>query len=135
MGYNKNVMLLNLNVFSPINQWIILFSPNSTGTSTKAAIFSYIRMRKTTSSRWIAKALCDLCFEFDAEFSAAKREENLLDFADLEHFALELLDKEDIRTAVSSRYKYVFADEYQDVNGVQEEILHRINSGNTFMAI
>ena len=91
------------------------------------------RMRKTTSSRWIAKALCDLCFEFDAEFSAEKREENLLDFADLEHFALELLDKEDIRTAVSSRYKYVFADEYQDVNGVQEEILHRINSGNTFM--
>ena len=80
-----------------------------------------------------AEALVGLCFDFGREYSAMKREENLVDFADLEHFALELLDDPETAKAVSSRYKYVFADEYQDTNGVQEEILTRITSFNSFM--
>ena len=48
---------------------------------------------------------------------------NLLDFADLEHFALALLKNERVRADVRGRYKYVFADEYQDTNGVQEALL------------
>ena len=80
-----------------------------------------------------AQALFDLCFAFEKEYSALKREENVVDFSDLEHFALELLDKDEIRKTVSSRYDYVFADEYQDTNGVQEEILSRIGRDNMFM--
>ena len=31
------------------------------------------------------------------------------------------------------KYKYVFVDEYQDVNGVQEEIISAVTDGNLFM--
>ena len=31
------------------------------------------------------------------------------------------------------KYKYVFVDEYQDVNGVQEEIISSVSDGNLFM--
>lgn len=70
---------------------------------------------------------------FSENYAAAKRDENLLDFADLEHFTLAALDNDEVRQAVQSKYKYVFADEYQDVNGVQEEILSRVSDGNLFM--
>jgi len=89
--------------------------------------------RDLVSMYGVAKALIDLCFEFDGEYSALKREENLVDYSDLEHFALELLDKEDVRAAEQAKYSYIFADEYQDTNGVQEEILTRIASDNLFM--
>ncbi len=70
---------------------------------------------------------------FDKTYSLKKREENLLDFADLEHFALKILKDDEIRSAVTDTYRYVFADEYQDVNGVQEEILSLVSVDNLFM--
>lgn len=66
-------------------------------------------------------------FEIYAEL---KREENALDFNDLEHFALKILSDEKIRKEVSLKYKYVFIDEYQDTNGVQEEIANKISNNN-----
>ncbi len=81
----------------------------------------------------VAKGLIDLCRAFDLKYAELKREENVVDFSDLEHFALQLLDNEDICLTVRNKFKYVFADEYQDTNGVQEEILSRITCENTFM--
>ncbi len=70
---------------------------------------------------------------FRQVYSEEKREENLLDFADLEYFALEILKDDDIRLEVKGRYKYLFIDEYQDVNTVQEEILSRVADDNLLM--
>ena len=70
---------------------------------------------------------------FDKTYSQKKRDENLLDFADLEHFALKVLKNDEIRDSIVENYNYVFADEYQDVNGVQEEILSLVSSDNLFM--
>ncbi|MBQ9482201.1 MAG: UvrD-helicase domain-containing protein [Clostridia bacterium] len=88
---------------------------------------------KLTAMNGAAEALCFLCSAFDGEYSALKREENVVDFSDLEHFALALLDKDDVRKTVSEKYDYVFADEYQDTNRVQEEILKRVGKDNMFM--
>ncbi|MBR2968229.1 MAG: UvrD-helicase domain-containing protein [Clostridia bacterium] len=85
------------------------------------------------SMRVPAEQLIELCLDFGKEYSRLKREENVVDFPDLEHFTLALLEKDEIRSAVSSRYEYVFADEYQDTNGVQEEILLKISRDNLFM--
>ncbi len=71
--------------------------------------------------------------EFAKNYSVLKKEENVLDFADLEHFVLKLLEDEQVLSDVRSRYKYVFVDEYQDVNGVQEEIITKIANDNLFM--
>ncbi len=78
-----------------------------------------------------AAAFADLLIAFDGEYTRLKRAENKLDYNDLEHLTLELLQSRaaaDIRT----RYKRVFVDEYQDVNPVQEEIISAL-TGETFL--
>ena len=73
-----------------------------------------------------AAAFSALLLEFDAEYAAIKRDENKLDYNDLEHLTLQLLQDENIRNEINSKYKHVFVDEYQDVNPVQEEIISAI---------
>ena len=66
--------------------------------------------------------LARLALAYDAQFSAAKRDAGVLDYSDLEHIALTVLkdrEGEDLK----SRYRYLFVDEYQDVNPMQERIL------------
>lgn len=77
--------------------------------------------------------IAEIVGAFTKNYSKIKREENVLDFADLERFALNVLSDETIRKEVSEKYKYVFVDEYQDINGVQEEIITRISNDNLFM--
>lgn len=70
---------------------------------------------------------------FNEIYSAEKREENLLDFNDLEHFALKILNNQTITDSLKQKYKHIFVDEYQDINGVQESILTALSNDNVFM--
>ncbi len=90
------------------------------------------------------KIMIELVKKFDWLYSRAKQAVNCLDFADLEHYALKLLtrkgDNEDellpSETALELRrkYKYIFVDEYQDINPVQKEILAALScEGNVFV--
>lgn len=79
------------------------------------------------------RAIVSLVKRFARLYAEEKREENLLDFGDLEHFTLAALKDESVKKSVREKYKYVFADEYQDVNGVQEEIISSVSDGNLFM--
>ncbi len=77
--------------------------------------------------------LFELVKRYEELYSSAKIEENGLDFADLEHFALKILENEQIRKEVKDRYKYIFVDEYQDTNGAQEAIISALEKDNLFM--
>ena len=90
------------------------------------------------------RLLFALLSEFIEEFSKAKREKNLLDFADAEQFAIALLWKKDengnyttteLADSVRDRFDEIYIDEYQDVNAAQEMIFKAITpkSGNVFM--
>lgn len=74
-------------------------------------------------------ALLRLAQEFGAAYTAAKRERGELDFADLEQCALRLLwDFEsdrptDIAEEQRARLRFVFVDEYQDINAAQDRII------------
>lgn len=81
----------------------------------------------------IAESLAVYLLKFDEKYSAAKRERNALDYNDLEHFALKLLSDPEICKEVREKYRYVFVDEYQDVNPVQEQILSLIGNENVFL--
>ena len=71
---------------------------------------------------------------FSQKFEELKQKEGVLTFSDLEHKTLALLkENADVLSAVKEKYKFIFADEYQDVNGVQEEILKLISNDNLFM--
>ena len=79
-----------------------------------------------------------LALDFGRALQAAKKERNILDFNDLEHFALAILcaDNEGevmptpIALALREKYKSIMVDEYQDTNGVQEAILNLIAQEN-----
>ncbi len=81
----------------------------------------------------IARALGRYILKFDDEYSALKREKNLLDYNDLEHVTLKLLQNEKVLKEVNDKYKHVFVDEYQDVNPVQEKIISLVGGQNVFL--
>lgn len=80
-------------------------------------------------------ALVDLALAFKEAFDAKKRDKNILDFDDIEHFALSILVKEEddrcVPTETALEYRNYFheilIDEYQDSNLVQEYILSCIS--------
>ncbi|MBO5714540.1 MAG: UvrD-helicase domain-containing protein [Clostridia bacterium] len=71
--------------------------------------------------------------DFANNYFNLKKEENKFDFADISRFALQLLKNEEVGKAVREKYKNIFIDEYQDVNGVQEEIFSHLAKDNEFM--
>jgi len=80
------------------------------------------------------KALIDLVLEFQQAFAAEKRRRALMDFSDLEHFAVKLLCAENgaptpLARSWSGRYEEILVDEYQDTNQVQNAIFHAISDG------
>ena len=87
----------------------------------------------------VLESLKKLVLEFSEKYAEAKRIKNLIDFNDIEHFALKiLLDEKQNPSEVAKKYKEKFEeiaiDEYQDSNLVQEKILTSIARGNnTFM--
>ena len=82
-----------------------------------------------TSGR-TARAIAKYLLVFDDKYKELKREAGVLDYNDLEHIALKLLSKESVAKALRDKYRYVFVDEYQDVNPVQEEIISKIGGDN-----
>ena len=81
--------------------------------------------------------------KFIEEYKKNKADKNIIDFSDIEHFALDILvrkneDGKYIPTDVAKKYKEKFKeiaiDEYQDSNLVQEYILSTVsNNNNIFM--
>lgn len=79
-------------------------------------------------------ALFQLIFDIDKEFRARKIDKSIADFSDVEHYALQILKNADVGERYRNRYKYIFIDEYQDSNRLQEELLNSIKrSNNLFM--
>lgn len=91
----------------------------------------------------IMKALGKLVIEFSNKYQETKREKNIIDFNDIEHFALKLLVKKEegsyVPTDVAKVYKDKFVeiliDEYQDSNLVQEHILNSVSNGNNIFMV
>ncbi len=85
------------------------------------------------SSGKTSAALAKYLLYFDEKYAALKAERGVLDYNDLEHKALALLKQEEIADEVKKKYRYVFVDEYQDVNPVQEELISRLSGENLFL--
>ncbi|MBQ4536076.1 MAG: helicase-exonuclease AddAB subunit AddA [Lachnospiraceae bacterium] len=81
--------------------------------------------------------LIDLVLAFDKRMKEKKQEKKLIDFSDMEHYALEILLHKDEETGeitpspVALEYRSYFAevliDEYQDSNLVQEYLLKAVS--------
>lgn len=89
------------------------------------------------------RILGEVILRFNNKYQESKKEKNIIDFNDIEHYALKILVKKDekgsyLPTNIANVYKEKFVeiaiDEYQDSNLVQEYILTTIsNDNNIFM--
>ncbi len=78
-------------------------------------------------------ALLRLVQDFGRRFSDRKRADGVLDFHDLEQFALKLLwnfetgGPTDIARRWREKLRFVFVDEYQDINAAQDKIIQALS--------
>lgn len=79
-----------------------------------------------------AAALGRLTLAYDRAYAEEKREAGVLDYNDLEQFALKILENEQARGEIRAKYSAVFVDEYQDVNPVQDSILTALGGDEVF---
>lgn len=84
-------------------------------------------------TRRFCRILNQFMRDLDNAYLERKRELALLDYTDLERFAVMLLGNERIANSVKHRFKKIYIDEYQDVSPLQDEIFKRISTDNRFM--
>lgn len=66
-------------------------------------------------------------------YAAMKEERESLDFADVERFALKILSNPERAKELRDGTDYIFFDEYQDTNRLQEAIIGAVAKDNLFM--
>ena len=82
------------------------------------------------SGRMVQKIL----HAFDTVYKERKADRNRIDFSDVEHDCLQILSDTAAASEYRHRFRYIFIDEYQDSNYLQEEIINRIRrADNVFM--
>lgn len=94
----------------------------------------------------VMHTLIQLVIDFGKRFEKSKIERGIVDFSDLEHYALRILSVEkdgelvpsEIALDYQNRFKEVLVDEYQDTNVLQETIVGfvkkgSVENGNLFM--
>lgn len=81
------------------------------------------------------KSIYDFYNLYIKNLEEIKHNENILDFNDLEKYADELLSQESVAEEIAEEFDYVFIDEYQDTNPVQEKLIKLLSKKAKFMAI
>ncbi len=78
--------------------------------------------------------LVDVVAAFEDAYSRRKRRLNVLDFADLERFAHDLLrprsgaaGPSEVARSLQEKFAHVLVDEFQDINPLQQAILHLVS--------
>jgi ATP-dependent helicase/nuclease subunit A len=94
-------------------------------------------------SRDYMKTLLLLAKEFSEKFSTRKRADGVVDFHDLEQFAIKLVcpfeDERDTKgvAAITAQWRnklrFIFVDEYQDINAAQDKIISALGRDNRFL--
>ncbi len=72
----------------------------------------------------------------DEGYRRRKRERSVVDFDDLEEFAIHLLEQDpDLRKRVGNGFDYILMDELQDTNPLQWKLLNLIRQPDAFFAV
>jgi len=92
------------------------------------------KIEAMNATAWAADELYRLTEAFDGLYREKKEEKNLLDFSDIEHYALRILHKPEAAKEYREAFACIFIDEYQDSNVIQEELIGCIaRENNVFM--
>jgi ATP-dependent exoDNAse (exonuclease V) beta subunit len=82
------------------------------------------------------RLLVEIFRRFDRLYRERKRAAGALDFADLEEFAVRLLeDRPETRARLQAQFDHILMDEFQDTNGQQARLLSLIRAAGRFYAV
>ncbi len=96
------------------------------------AIGEYIDDLNHTYS--IGSVMAEILIHFHEVYGGIKQEKALLDFSDIEHYTIEILNNPLAAQEYREKFQYIFIDEYQDSNLLQEKIIEAIQrDNNVFM--
>ena len=92
--------------------------------------FALVRMTEAPK-----KALIALVREFSRRLKEEMKNRNIADFIDIEHHALDLLirkteegiERTELARQLAADFDEIIIDEYQDINNVQDELLHALS--------
>lgn len=83
----------------------------------------------------MARFLEKLINEFDERFRKAKSRKNIIDFSDIEHYALQILENEEAAQEYREKFQFIFVDEYQDSNVMQDALINLIKRENNVFVV
>lgn len=83
----------------------------------------------------VLEVLVELTVLYSQNYKELKNAKNLMDFNDLEHYAIEILENKDICESYKERFDAIYVDEYQDASGIQEHIINSISKGNNVFMV
>jgi len=82
------------------------------------------------------ETLIDIIVSFDRMYGERKRAMSVLDYADLEAFAVRLLaENREVQARVRDQFQHVLMDEFQDTNGQQSKLLGLLRASGVFFAV
>ena len=79
------------------------------------------------------KVIASLAVETSVTYADKKRRAFGMDFNDVVHTALKIIQTDGASEAINAKYNYLFVDEFQDINGLQEAVFASINANKFFV--
>lgn len=78
----------------------------------------------------LMRYMMSMVFRFKDIFENIKLDKGIIDFNDLEHYCIKIFMNEEVNKELQDYYEYIFVDEYQDSNEIQDKIISSIMRKN-----
>lgn len=97
--------------------------------------YKEVQLAKSVRGYEYSQALCAVALDAMNRFNERKKKLGIIDYSDMEHGAYRVLKDPDCIKEISRGIKYVFIDEFQDVNPLQSDIVDclRVAAKETFV--
>lgn len=89
----------------------------------------------STRELGILKELAKLCKSFMEKYESKKLEKSYLDFNDMEAYFIRLLENDEALAVIKERFNYIFFDEYQDSNEIQNYIIEKLKADDNLFFV
>lgn len=96
---------------------------------------SYFKFEHNDENNHVANAIVKVYAKYRENYAKLKQYRQALDFSDLERYAQLLLGNQEILKDLQARYDYIFVDEYQDTNPLQEGFVKQVAMDGHFIAV
>ena len=83
----------------------------------------------------LGNAILKFYQNFKQNYVKIKQNQDVIDFADAEKITKTLLGDDEVLSSLQESYDYIFIDEYQDTNSLQEAIIKPIAQKGMFVAV